>query len=107
MRPKRFDRMSRQFNIDKDLDEWLRNKYPGLASEKVNELLRNEKEKEEKKVVDLVGQDSNAGRLAYIQAMEKTGFSGATSWKSLNQDDQLRFIKVYKERLVDLQARGM
>lgn len=107
VRTKRLERSPKTINIDNDIREWLDKKYPNLASDVINECLRERMAKDKGKVESLIGSDTSAGRIAYTQALEKLGYQSTVSWKALSQDEQLKFIKIYKERLVDLQARGL
>jgi len=93
-------------NLDRDLDEKLSAKFPGKGSDIINEVLRTHLEKDEKKAADLYEANTVAGRLAYAQAMEKLNLMPKTPWKSLNENDQLKFLSLYKGRLADLIARG-
>lgn len=105
-RHKEFDRVNRQFNIDRVIDEWLRRKYPNQASKIVNELLITKRASEEKFEQTLIGNDTNAGRLAYVQAMEQLSLLPDTNWKELTSDDQLKFLDLYKKKLILLRSRG-
>lgn len=100
------DRTHRMVNIDRKYDELLSQKFPGQASEIINNLLANHFVKEDEKESNLIGSNTNAGRLAYAQAMEKLKLIPSTAWKSLDSDMQLKFLSIYKKRLIELQARG-
>lgn len=105
-RSKKLDRVPKTINIDRDLDKMLTRDYPSQASDLVNELLRKHLVKQEEKGEDLIRSNTNAGRLAYTQALERLGFPKNTDWSVLHDDFKLKFLDVYKKRLIELEARG-
>lgn len=106
MRPKRLERSPKTINLDNDLNEILSKEYPNQASDLINEALRTRLSKQKDKVASLIGSETNAGRLAYRQTMEKMGQSPEISWTVLSSEDQLKFLDIYRKRLIDLQSRG-
>ena len=105
-RPKRLERSPRMINIDNDLNEQLTKNYPNQASDLINEALRAKIDKVKEKTGDLIDSETNAGRIAYAQALEKLGYTKSTAWNALPTEEKSKFVKLYRERLVDLQSRG-
>lgn len=99
VRYKTLDRVARNVSIDRDLDDKIRKDYPGKGNDLINEALREKLKQRQEEGKQLIGFNSKAGQLAYIQAMEKLGLHGETDYKLLDDENMRKFSTEYMSAL--------